>query len=136
MDEFIELVKSKYQEPELILEAYDFAKEAHKNEKRLSGEPYIVHPIAVAKYLIDLGLDKETIAAALLHDVVEDTPVSFKKIREKFGSEVEMLVKGVSKISSIKYSKEITGVLKTVVISNIGNIGRSLGKLDCGMTQP
>lgn len=108
MDEFIELVKSKYQDPELILEAYDFAKEAHKNEKRLSGEPYIVHPIAVAKYLIDLGLDKETIAAALLHDVVEDTPVSFKKIREKFGSEVEMLVKGVSKISSIKYSKEIT----------------------------
>ena len=108
MDEFIELVKSKYQEPELILEAYDFAKEAHKNEKRLSGEPYIVHPIAVAKYLIDLGLDKETIAAALLHDVVEDTSVSFKKIREKFGSEVEMLVKGVSKISSIKYSKEIT----------------------------
>ncbi len=108
MDEFVELVKSKYNNPTLILEAYEFAKEAHKNQKRVSGEPYIVHPMSVAKTLIDLGLDQPTIAAALLHDVVEDTPVSFKQIREKFGSEVEMLVKGVSKINSIKYSKEIT----------------------------
>lgn len=108
MEQFVELVKEKYKEPELILKAFNFAYKAHEKEKRLSGEPYIVHPVQVAKILIDMELDKETIAAAVLHDVVEDTPVSFKKIRVEFGSEVEMLVKGVSKISSIKYSKEIT----------------------------
>lgn len=105
MDEFLELVNSKYQENDLITKAYNFACKAHKNQKRVSGEPYIIHPIAVATILIDLGLDQETISAALLHDVVEDTPTSFKKIREEFGGQVELLVKGVSKINSIKYSK-------------------------------
>jgi len=105
MDGFVKLVKQNYSESDLILKAYDFACEAHKKEKRKSGEPYIVHPIAVATILIDMGLDKETISAALLHDVVEDTNVSFKKIKEEFGPEVEKLVKGVSKISGIKYDK-------------------------------
>ena len=105
MDEFLKLINSKYSENDLITKAYNFACKAHKNQRRVSGEPYIIHPIAVATILIDLGLDQETISAALLHDVVEDTPVSFKKIREEFGGQVEMLVKGVSKINSIKYSK-------------------------------
>ena len=105
MKEFVELVKKSYQDTDLILKAFDFACEAHKNEKRKTGEPYIIHPIAVAKTLIELGLDKETIAAALLHDVVEDTPVSYKTLKKEFGEEVEMLVKGVSKISGIKYDK-------------------------------
>lgn len=107
MDKFVDLVKQKYKDYSLIVKAYEFACEAHKNQKRKSGEPYVIHPINVAKILMELGLDKATIAAALLHDVVEDTPVSFKKVKEEFGAEVEMLVKGVSKISSIKYSKEI-----------------------------
>jgi len=105
MNEFVELVKQNYQDCELILKAYEFACDAHKHNKRNTGEPYIIHPISVAKILIELGLDKETIAAALLHDVVEDTPVSFKKIKELFGPEIEILVKGVSKISGIKYDK-------------------------------
>ncbi len=105
MKEFVEIVKKNYKDTDLILKAFDFACEAHKNAKRKSGEPYIIHPIAVAKTLIELGLDKETISAALLHDVVEDTPVSFKTIKKEFGEEVEMLVKGVSKISGIKYDK-------------------------------
>jgi len=105
MKDFVEIVKKNYQDTDLILKAFDFACEAHKNEKRKTGEPYIIHPIAVAKTLIDLGLDKETISAALLHDVVEDTPVSYKILRKEFGEEVEMLVKGVSKISGIKYDK-------------------------------
>jgi len=105
MEEFVDIVKSKYEDYELILKAYAFACEAHKNAKRRSGEPYIIHPIAVAKTLIELGLDKETISAALLHDVVEDTPISFKTIKKEFGEEVELLVKGVSKISGIKYDK-------------------------------
>lgn len=107
MDDFVDLVKEKFQDGSLILKAYEFACEAHKNEKRKSGEPYVIHPINVAKILMEYGLDQTTIAAALLHDVVEDTPVSFKKVKEEFGAEVETLVKGVSKISSIKYSKEV-----------------------------
>ena len=107
MDKFVDLVKEKFEDASLVLKAYDFACEAHKNDKRKSGEPYVIHPINVAKILTEYGLDQTTVAAALLHDVVEDTPVSFKKIKEEFGTEVEMLVKGVSKISSIKYSKEV-----------------------------
>ena len=105
MKDFVEIVKKNYEDPSLILKAFDFACAAHKNMKRKSGEPYIIHPIAVAKALIDLGLDDATISAALLHDVVEDTPVSFKQLKNEFGEEVEMLVKGVSKISGIKYNK-------------------------------
>ena len=107
MDKFVDLVKEKFDDASLVLKAYEFACEAHKNDKRKSGEPYVIHPINVAKILMEYGLDQTTVAAALLHDVVEDTPVSFKKIKEEFGAEVEMLVKGVSKISSIKYSKEV-----------------------------
>ena len=105
MKDFVEIVKNNYDDYEMILKAFNFACDAHKNAKRKSGEPYIIHPVAVAKTLIDLGLDKETISAALLHDVVEDTPTSFKTIRKEFGEDVELLVKGVSKISGIKYDK-------------------------------
>ncbi len=104
MEEFLELVSEKYNNSDLILRAYEYAKEMHKNQYRLSGEPYIVHPVAVAKYLMDLGLDEETIAAALLHDVVEDTSTSYKKLKEMFGENVEKLVKAVSKINNIRYS--------------------------------
>lgn len=106
--EFLDLVKQNYGDSELIKKAYYFASEAHKNEKRKSGEPYIVHPIAVATILIEMKMDEATIAAALLHDTVEDTSVTFKQIKQEFGDEVEKLVKGVSKINRIHYdNKEI-----------------------------
>ena len=103
MDDFVELINKNYEDPKMILEAYDFAYNAHKGIKRLSGEDYIVHPVEVAKILVNLGMDEETISAALLHDVVEDTPVTFKTIKKLFGQNVEKLVKGVTKISSLKY---------------------------------
>ncbi len=105
--DFQKLVSCNYNDAEqkLILRAFEFAKEAHKKEKRKSGEPYIIHPVNVAIILIDLKLDANCICAGLLHDVVEDTLVSFKTIRKLFGEDVETLVKGVTKISTLKYSK-------------------------------
>lgn len=106
--EFLDLVKQNYGDSELIKKAYYFASTAHKNEKRKSGEPYIVHPIAVAEILMDMKMDEATIVAALLHDTVEDTSVTFKQIKQEFGDDVEKLVKGVSKINRIHYdNKEI-----------------------------
>lgn len=91
---------------ELLLHAYDFAKEAHSNQKRASGEPYFIHPCAVAEILIDLGLDAATIAAALLHDVIEDTPVTAEDVRREFGDEVLELVSGVTKLDKIVFKSE------------------------------
>ncbi|MGI6491831.1 MAG: RelA/SpoT family protein [Pelotomaculum sp.] len=92
---------------ETIREAYEYAVEAHKGQKRISGEPYIVHPLEVAIILAELELDKETIVAGLLHDVVEDTGITLEQLSERFGSEVALLVDGVTKLSRIEYiSKE------------------------------
>src|SRR5690554_1971023 len=74
-----------------MLEVYEFAKAAHAGQTRDSGEAYINHPLGVAGILVDMGLDRTSIAAALLHDVVEDTPVKLEEIREKFGPEVAAL---------------------------------------------
>lgn len=90
-----------------IRRAYDFAEKAHEGQFRQSGEPYIIHPVQVASIIVSLGLDKETIAAGFLHDVVEDTEVTLEQIAEEFGEEVAMLVDGVTKLGKIKYkSKE------------------------------
>ena len=89
-----------------IEKAYRFADEVHMRQLRKSGEPYIIHPLNVAIILADLELDKETIEAALLHDVVEDTPVTAEDIRDMFGEEVELLVDGVTKIGQIGYSAD------------------------------
>ena len=88
----------------LIEKAYKTAAEAHKNQVRKSGEPYIVHPLCVAIILADLELDKETIAAGLLHDVVEDTIMTEDEIEREFGSDVALLVDGVTKLESIPLS--------------------------------
>ena len=93
-------------ERDMLLHAYDFAREAHRNQKRASGEPYFIHPCAVAEILIDLGLDAETIAAALLHDVIEDTPVTEEDVRREFGDNVLSLVSGVTKLDKIVFKSQ------------------------------
>ena len=94
------------EERNMLLHAYDYAKAAHANQKRASGEPYFIHPCAVAEILVDLGLDPATIAAALLHDVIEDTPVTEEDIRREFGEEVLSLVAGVTKLDKIVFKSQ------------------------------
>ncbi|MDE7122583.1 MAG: HD domain-containing protein [Oscillospiraceae bacterium] len=84
-----------------IQTAYSFAEEAHKGQFRSSGQPYIIHPVAVADILLDLGMDTDTICAALLHDVVEDTPVTYEQVKKLFGRDVADLVDGVTKLKKI-----------------------------------
>ncbi|MBQ8876360.1 MAG: bifunctional (p)ppGpp synthetase/guanosine-3',5'-bis(diphosphate) 3'-pyrophosphohydrolase [Clostridia bacterium] len=95
------------EERAVLFKAYEYAKQAHANQKRASGEPYFIHPCAVADILIDLGLDAATIAAALLHDVIEDTDSTADDIRAAFGEEILTLVGGVTKLEKIVFkSKE------------------------------
>mgnify|MGYP001565775092 CR=1 FL=1 len=86
-----------------ILTAYDFAEKAHGNEKRKSGDTYVTHPRAIALTLAKLGMDRDTIIAGMLHDTIEDTPVTAEKIEEHFGATVRYLVEGVTKLSKLKY---------------------------------
>ena len=88
----------------MIDQAYALAEQAHGGQRRRSGEPYICHPLSVAQILVDLGMDSESIAAALMHDVAEDTPVTVAEIKQKFGPEVALLVDGVTKLTQIKFS--------------------------------
>jgi len=88
---------------EIIYKAYEFALNAHQGQKRISGEDYIIHPTAVADILADLNMDNATIAAGMLHDVVEDTKYSYNDIKELFGEEVAMLVDGVTKLGKLEY---------------------------------
>ncbi|MCM3765409.1 bifunctional (p)ppGpp synthetase/guanosine-3',5'-bis(diphosphate) 3'-pyrophosphohydrolase [Neobacillus niacini] len=88
---------------DMVKKAYEFAKHAHRDQYRKSGEPYIIHPIQVAGILADLEMDPATVAAGFLHDVVEDTSVTLKDIESEFNDEVAMLVDGVTKLGKIKY---------------------------------
>ena len=90
---------------EQVQAAYDFAFQAHEGQRRRSGEPYITHPVAVADLLADLRLDAETLIAAILHDVMEDTPTVKEEITTRFGTEVAELVDGVSKLDQIQFKK-------------------------------
>lgn len=81
-------------------------KKAHDGQVRKSGEPYIIHPLCVAIILADLELDKESIAAGLLHDVVEDTPMTTEDLAKEFGDEVALLVDGVTKLGQLRYSAD------------------------------
>ncbi|MEK7510982.1 MAG: HD domain-containing protein, partial [Patescibacteria group bacterium] len=86
-----------------IQKAYDFAKKAHEGHTRYSGEPYFVHPSSVARHLAELGMDSETIAAALLHDAIEDAKATAEEVEREFGKEVLFLVEGVTKLGKHKY---------------------------------
>ncbi|MDE6132371.1 MAG: RelA/SpoT family protein, partial [Oscillospiraceae bacterium] len=90
-----------------IISAYEFAAKAHANQFRSSGEPYITHPLAVSFILLELGMDTDTICAAMLHDVVEDTDITLEEIKKLFGQDVAMLVDGVTKLGKIPlFTKE------------------------------
>jgi len=95
------LTSDKQYDNSKIICAYQFAAKAHEEQFRSSGQPYIIHPLAVAELLLELGMDTDTICAALLHDVVEDTPVTDAQLRELFGKSVAALVDGVTKLTQI-----------------------------------
>ena len=93
-------------ELDIIVKAYDIAREAHKDQRRKSGEPYIIHPICVAIILAQLEMDKETIVAGILHDVVEDTMYTVEDITRLFGEEIALLVDGVTKLTQLNYKAD------------------------------
>ena len=103
-EDLIKKVKTynKFLNPETLSKAYSFALNAHKNQKRDSGDPYLMHPVAVADILTDLKLDSATIATGLLHDTLEDTKATYKTVQKEFGKEVADLVEGVTKISELE----------------------------------
>jgi GTP pyrophosphokinase len=105
LDEFLEKLKTSYgnADVERLQKAFDFAQLAHKGQSRLSGDPYFVHPYEVANILCDMGMDVNTIIAALLHDVIEDTSVTLDIIKIEFGEEVATLVDGVTKMNILEY---------------------------------
>jgi GTP pyrophosphokinase len=108
MERFYEKYKAVFSQPqaELISRAVDFAQKKHENQFRDSGEPYIIHPLAVAEILLDMGLDSATIVAALLHDTLEDTQTSEKELNDLFGEEVVNLVKGVTKLAKYIFASQ------------------------------
>lgn len=101
------LHKASPQGAQLVEKAYLFAEKAHRGQHRNSGEDYIQHPLEVAKILLELEMDEATIAAALLHDVVEDTPYTIEDIEREFGSQVALLVDGVTKLGRIEYKSKV-----------------------------
>ncbi len=108
---YADLVKSikKYHPSDnltMVEKAYQLARDAHKDQKRKSGEPYIIHPLCVAIILADLELDKESIVAGILHDVVEDTVLTEEELAASFGKEVALLVDGVTKLTQLSWSAD------------------------------
>jgi GTP diphosphokinase / guanosine-3',5'-bis(diphosphate) 3'-diphosphatase len=110
LDELIEKIKRYHPKGNLsiVKKVFDFSDKAHKEHKRLSGEPYIIHPLAVANILVELEQDPLTISAALLHDVVEDADVTGEELEKKFGKEVAKMVEGVTKLGQLSFgSREV-----------------------------
>ncbi len=105
MKTVLDKINANYPESdrELLFSAYRYAETMHEGQKRASGEPYFTHPCAVAEILIDLGMDVPSVAAAFLHDVIEDTPATAEDIRGLFGTEILTLVDGVTKLDKIHY---------------------------------
>ncbi len=108
--EFSRLVKQlrkMHDDVDMVRNAFRCANTAHQSQFRLSGEPYVTHSIAVARILANLGLDPVTVSAALLHDVLEDTPVTFDEIEQQFGQEISLLVDGVTKIGALSMASTV-----------------------------
>ena len=107
VNELLRITKSNHPKSDLAVveRAYSVSEQAHEGQKRKSGEPYITHPIAVAKILADLGIGPTTIAAALLHDTVEDTDYSLEMLQKDFGDEIALLVDGVTKLDKVKFGE-------------------------------
>ena len=115
---------------ELVSKAYEVAKRQHLGQKRLSGLDYITHPVAVATILAEIGMSSETLAAALLHDTVEDTGYSIQKLEEDFGPEVARLVDGVTKLDKVKYGEASTAeTVRKMVVAMAKDIRVLLVKL-------
>ena len=107
--EFLRLAHKKFTDSadfQKISVALDYATKKHKDQKRLSGEPYIIHPIAVATILCEWNMDRDSVVAGLLHDVAEDTGTDLKEIADKFGEDVALLVDGVTKISKVRSGRD------------------------------
>jgi len=104
IDQLLEEIISYHPRPnkKLIRQAYDFADRYHRGQKRLSGEPVINHSLSVAGIVVDWRLDSASVAAALLHDVVEDTPAKVETIKKKFGQEMASLVDGLTRVSRVR----------------------------------
>lgn len=119
VDTLVRTVRMHHPKADLtvIERAYTAAERAHSGQKRRSGEPYITHPLAVAQILADLGIGSKTVAAALLHDTVEDTAYTLEQLRGDFGDEIAMLVDGVTKLDKVKYgdSTQAETVRKMIV---------------------
>ncbi|MEO5533687.1 MAG: bifunctional (p)ppGpp synthetase/guanosine-3',5'-bis(diphosphate) 3'-pyrophosphohydrolase [Pseudolysinimonas sp.] len=119
VDRLLKTVRTHHPKADIAIieRAYAAAEKAHSGQKRKSGEPYITHPVAVAQILADLGIGPKTLAAALLHDTVEDTDYTLDMLRAEFGDEVAMLVDGVTKLDKLKYgdSAQAETVRKMVV---------------------
>ena len=105
IEDLIKIIEKYMTEDEVafVMKAYEYAKLMHKDQKRKSGEPYIIHPVNVAIILADLDMDVETIVSALLHDVVEDTPATYDDIKEMFSEDVAKIVDGVTKLNKLNY---------------------------------
>ena len=119
VDRLIKTVRAHHPKADIPLleRAYVAAEKAHRGQQRKSGEPYITHPVAVAQILAELGIGAKTLAAALLHDTVEDTEYTLEHLREDFGDEIAMLVDGVTKLDKLKYgdSAQAETVRKMIV---------------------
>ncbi len=126
-NKLIETVSSNFsaEDIEKVKRAFAVAEEAHGDQKRRSGEPYIIHPIAVAQILADTGMDKDAICAALLHDVVEDTEKTSEDIKNMFGEDVQLLVSGVTKLEKLPLAKDGEEIMTKEEVQN-ENIRRML----------
>lgn len=108
------LARGQHYDIAKIRTAYEFAKAAHGDQRRKSGEPYIIHPVAVAKIMLSFDCDTDTIVAALFHDIVEDTDVTLETVKREFGDDVALIVDGVTKLGRIQYSSKEEQQLETL----------------------
>ena len=111
LKEILEKIEEYYpkltkKQERIIEKAFKFSEEAHKEQKRFSGEPYFMHPVAATKILLSINPDIETVAACLLHDVIEDTPITAQDIEDEFGEDIRFLCEGVEKVAKIRVQKE------------------------------